>query len=127
MIILNPQILFFLLIGSLAAATNFILVWCFVDYNLLNPLTANAIAFLIAFNVSYLGHRKLTFKQSSRPIKKTLPYFFSNAVIGLLLSECIYYLFLHYTSFHYLLALLSTMSIVAIYTFIISKWVIFKS
>ena len=56
------QLMRFGIIGSLAAFINFGIVILLVELWGWHPLSANAIAFLIAFQVSYSGHRYWTFR-----------------------------------------------------------------
>ncbi|MED7789392.1 GtrA family protein [Francisella sp. 19X1-34] len=124
---IKKQLSFFLLVGILASITNFIIVWILVESGLFKPLVANFFAFLIAFNVSYFGHRFLTFSTTTQSHKKAASQFFINVMIGLCLNEFIYYVLLHLLKIQYLLALFITMVLVAGYTFIVSKFLIFKA
>ena len=123
---IKKQLSFFLLVGILASIANFVIVWILVELDIFRPLVANFFAFLIAFNVSYFGHRFLTFSTTSQSHKKAASQFFINVMIGLCLNEFIYYVLLHLLKIQYLLALFITMGLVAIYTFIVSKFLIFK-
>ena len=123
---IKKQLSFFLLVGILASIANFVIVWILVELDIFRPLVANFFAFLIAFNVSYFGHRFLTFSTTTQSHKKAASQFFINVMIGLCLNEFIYYVLLHLLKIQYLLALFITMGLVAIYTFIVSKFLIFK-
>ena len=124
---LKKQTFYFLIIGALASIINFILVFILVHLNIAKPMIANFFAFLIAFNISYLGHRYLTFSNTTQSHKKAASKFFINALIGLALNMTIYYILLHLIHIQYLIALFITMFLVSIYTFFISKLVIFKA
>ncbi|ALB02255.1 polysaccharide biosynthesis protein GtrA [Francisella persica ATCC VR-331] len=123
---LKKQLYFFIIVGILASITNFIIVWILVEVSIFRPLVANFFAFLTAFNVSYFGHRFLTFSTTTQSHKKAVIQFFINVIIGLGLNESIYYVLLHILKIQYLLALFITMGLVAIYTFVVSKFLIFK-
>lgn len=123
----KKQIFYFLIIGVLASITNFFIVLALVESGLLKPLIANFFAFLIAFNVSYFGHRFLTFSTTQESHKKAATQFFINVMIGLALNEAIYYILLHLLHIQYQIALILTMGIVAVYTFVVSKFLIFKA
>ncbi|MFC4893003.1 GtrA family protein [Pseudofrancisella aestuarii] len=123
---IRKQLSYFLIIGILASILNFIIVFILVHLNIAKPLVANFFAFLIAFNVSYFGHRYLTFSGTTKSHKKAGSQFFINALIGLALNEGIYFILLHF-NIQYLVALFITMVLVALYTFIISKLFIFTS
>ncbi|ASG68778.1 polysaccharide biosynthesis protein GtrA [Francisella halioticida] len=124
---LKKQVIFFAFVGILASITNFIIVWLLVELNIFKPLVANFFAFLIAFNISYFGHRFLTFSTTTKSHKRAASQFFINVMIGLALNESIYYILLHILKIQYLLALFITMGLVAVYTFIVSKFLIFKT
>ncbi len=124
---INKQTLHFLIIGALASLSNFILVFIFVHFKIAEPLLANFFAYLISFNVSYLGHRYLTFSETTQSHKKAASQFFVNCLIGLSLTQVIYYVLLHVFYIQYLVALFITMLLVAIYTFFVSKYLIFKA
>ena len=124
---LKKQSFYFLLIGGLASLANFILVFTIVHLGLAKPLVANFFAFMIAFSVSYFGHRFLTFSTTTQSHRKAGTQFFINALIGLALNEIIYYILLHIVHIQYLIALFITMAIVSVYTFIVIKFFIFKA
>lgn len=124
---IKKQLSLFLIVGILASITNFVIVWMLVELGIFNPLIANFFAFLIAFNVSYFGHRFLTFSTTTQSHKKAASQFFVNVMIGLVINETIYYILLHILKIQYLVALFITMGLVAIYTFVVSKFLIFKA
>jgi putative flippase GtrA len=124
---LKKQAFYFLVIGALASIINLILVFIIVYLGLAKPLVANFFAFLIAFNVSYFGHRFLTFSTTTQSHTTAGTQFFINAIIGLVLNEITYYTLLHILHIQYLVALFITMALVAIYTFVVSKFFIFKA
>lgn len=124
---LKKQIINFIIIGVLASITNFIIVWILVHLEFCKPLIANFFAYLIAFNVSYFGHRLLTFSTTTESHKSAIIKFFINVLIGLIINEAVYYFFLHILHLQYLLALFITMGLVAVYTFIVSKFLVFKA
>ena len=115
---INRSVAYFLLIGAMAALTHLSVV-AYLD---LEPLLSNIIAFLIAFNVSFFGHKYVTFAAIADQKKLRLPYFFLVAVSALLLNEFLYFLFLTYTSLHYLIALILVLIMVAVYTFVLSRF-----
>lgn len=115
---LNKQLGYFILVGITAALTHFSIV-ALLD---LHPLISNVIAFVIAFNISFLGHKYLTFSAPNQEKKLKLPYFFMVAGSALILNETLYFLLLHYTNLHYLVALVLVLGTVAVYTFLLSRF-----
>ncbi len=87
----------------------------------LQPLVANIIAFLIAFIVSYLGHRHLTFRASHVANRHALPRFFIVACLGFAINEFLYFVLLSFTSLDYRIALFIVLLTVAILTFVLGK------
>jgi putative flippase GtrA len=109
------------MVGLTAAAIHLTLVIILVRYTQLVPLPANVIAFLVAFNCSYLGHRHWTFNVAHINHRSSLPRFFSIAVLNFALNEGGYFLLLHHTPLSYVVALLVVLLIVPVVTFTLSK------
>lgn len=118
----SNQLLFFLSIGATAAFTHILTVMHLVSSFKLDPLFANIIAFFIAFNISYFGHRHLTFSKLQEDKQLSLPHFFLVACTAGLLNELLYFFLLHYTAIHYLISLTLVLSLVAVYSFFLSKF-----
>lgn len=119
---LSHRLFFFVVIGVLAASVHILTVYFLVHYVSFNPLAANVIGFLIAFNVSYIGHKHYTFsKLEDQKELKLAPYFLVASSAGLL-NELLYYLFLKYTELNYLVSLFIVLLLVAVYNFIVSKF-----
>ncbi|MDR3413564.1 MAG: GtrA family protein [Formivibrio sp.] len=93
----------------------------------LHPLMANVFAFLIAFAVSYFGHRHLTFRAGHVAHRQALPRFFAVACLGFMANESLYFLLLHYTLLDYRIALFIVLGTVAAMTFVLGKLWAFSS
>jgi putative flippase GtrA len=121
-VIKAKQLLHFGGVGGLAAATHYLVVLLLVGVGL-HPLLANVFAFLTAFQVSYFGHRHLTFADSAvgLPHSQTLPRFFLVAVSSFLLNECMFAGLLRYTALPYQLSLGIVLVLVAGLTFVLSR------
>lgn len=118
----TQQALFFSGIGGSAALTHLLIVLNLVSHFAIEPLLANVIAFFIAFNVSYFGHKYLTFSQLDNQKQLSLPHFFLVAASAGLLNEVLYFILLKYTSIHYLGALIMVLGLVAVYSFLLSRF-----
>ncbi len=118
----TQQLLFFSGIGASAALAHLLIVLNLVSHFSIEPLLANVIAFFIAFNISYLGHKYLTFSQLENQKQLSLPHFFLVAFSAGVLNELLYYLLLNYTTIHYLLALVVVLGLVATYSFFLSRF-----
>jgi len=86
------------------------------------PLTANVIGWLVAFNVSYSGHYFLTFRALQSGLKSSLPRFFVLSGMGFLVNETAYAILLRETSMPYEWLLGMILIGVAVLTFIFSRF-----
>lgn len=118
---LSHRLFYYIIIGGSAALVNLIMVFLQVEYLQVHPLLANIIAFLTAFNVSYFGHKHLTFANIEQK-QLSLPHFFLVASTALAINESLYFLFLKCTSLNYLIALSLVLILVSIYSFILSRF-----
>ena len=119
------QLFRFGITGVIAASVNFFVVVLIVEYIHLKPLVANIFAYLLAFNVSYFGHRFWTFGHKAHGTS-SLPKFFTVSIISFFLNEGLFALLLAKTHLHYTWALIITILIVAILSFLLSKLWAFK-
>ncbi len=107
-------------VGLIAAGVHY-LTFLAISPHFLGPLKANGIAFLLAFWVSYWGHRHYSFNAQHLPHAQTLPRFFMVALLGFGLNEGLLALALNYTHISPYLALFMIILLVACITFILSK------
>lgn len=119
---LSHRLIYFSGIGALSAAIHLLIVFYLVNYQEVQPLLANIFAFLTAFNVSYLGHKYLTFASLQHEKKLSLPHFFGVASSAGLLNELLYFLLLRYSPVHYLISLIAVLGFVSIYSFLLSRY-----
>ena len=117
---MKRELFWFGVVGISAMLTHFLLVVLLVPLGL-KPLQANVIAYLLAFQVSYWGHRLKSFDAGHLPHRQTLPRFFTVASLSFLLNEGMYFLLLHYTPLDYRVALLIVLFAVALITFVLSR------
>jgi putative flippase GtrA len=116
----------FLIVGTLAAAIHQIVVVGLVELTTMVPAYANPIGFLLAWLVSYTGHRRYTFK-SDAPHLHAMPRFFAISVFSLMCNQGGYVLLLNYTPLHYWIALFITLVVVAAMTYVLSAKLAFGS
>lgn len=117
---MKRELFWFGVVGISALLVHFILVTLLVPLGLA-PLLANVLAYLLAFQVSYWGHRLKTFDAAHLSHRHTLPRFFAVASLSFLLNEALYYLLLRFTPLDYRLALLIVLFCVAVLTFVLSR------
>lgn len=87
----------------------------------LPPLLANLFGFLLAFQVSHLGHHRLTFSAVAAPVARSRRRFFAVALVSFLVNEALYALLLHFTPLDYRLALAIVLIAVAALTFVSAR------
>ncbi|KGP63341.1 membrane protein [Legionella norrlandica] len=119
---LPHRLIYFIGIGAGAAFVHLLVVFNLVHFLNIQPIVSNVIAFLVAFNISYFGHRYLTFSQLQDEKQLSLPHFFLVASSAGLLNEALYYLLLHYTALNYLISLIFVLGLVAVYNYILSRF-----
>lgn len=135
------QLARFGVVGIAAMAVHWLVVMVLVPLGLL-PLIANVIAFAVAFNVSYLGHRHWTFAAATdtntiraandatdNPTQghaNTLQRFFAVSLTSFALNEFLYYLLLRFTALDYRSALAIVLIAVAALTFVLSRYWAFR-
>lgn len=122
---LTRQLFRYGFVGVAAAFVNYVMVVFLVSCFKMQPLVANGVGFLVAFQVSFSGHRLWTFEQDdfSWPM---MSKFFLVASLSFLLSEVLYAYFMHKLHLQYAVALLLVLCIVPVLSFICSKLWAFK-
>ncbi|WP_024301721.1 GtrA family protein [Pseudogulbenkiania sp. MAI-1] len=118
---MTRELVVFGCVGISAMLTHFVIVSLWLVPAGLPPLAANIVAFLLAFQVSYWGHRRLTFQAQHVPHRQSLPRFFGVAGLSFALNEVLYFVLLRFTPLDYRSALLRVLLLVAVVTFVLSK------
>jgi putative flippase GtrA len=113
-----PSWLWFLAVGSTAAAVHFAVVLVLVGGGIVQaPLVANVLAWCVAFGVSYGGHRFLTFSHQQAPLARSALRFAAVSLGGLALNEGAYAVLLQFTPLRYDVALFLVLLGVAVVTY----------
>lgn len=120
------QLMRFGVIGGLAAVTHYCIAIYLTDQQVA-AAWANLVAFIIAFWVSYFGHRYFSFDAGDVSHQQTLPRFILVAVFGFILNESLLLLMLHFTKISIALGLPFIIVITAIFTFILSRQFAFNT
>jgi putative flippase GtrA len=121
---MKQQLIRFGAVGVTALLIHFLIVITITPFGI-DPLLANIIAFITAFQLSYLGHSKWTFNTEIN--HRSLIRFVIVSVSNFCINELLFYLFLKYTRIPYQLALLIVLGVVASLTFLLSRNWAFKS
>jgi putative flippase GtrA len=119
---LTYRLLYFIGVGGTAALVHLSIVLSLVSFFKLHPLLANMIAFSVSFNISFIGHKHLTFSQLHDQKKLKLPHYFLVALSAGVINESLYFLLLRHTKLNYIIALILVLGMVSIYSFIISRF-----
>ncbi len=121
------ELLRFSVTGGLSSLVHFTVVVLLVEFGQLLPLTANVIAFLTAFSVSYFGHRHFTFARADKSFSTaSLPRFFTIATMSFVMNESLFYYLLHGLNMYYPVALIIVLATVSAFTFTLSKFWAFR-
>ena len=121
-----PQVLLFMGVGGAAALTHLLVVGVLVWATDMAPLAANVIAFLVAFVVSYNGHAWFTFASDAPRGWRVVAKFFAVASLSFVVNEVLYALALRWLPWHYLISLGLVLVVVAVGTFVMSKYWAFR-
>ena len=87
---------------------------------------ANAIGFVVAFGVSFAGHRSLSFRDTSVNVGQSLLRFAGTASAGFVCNEAVFMLLHRLLHWSDLLALSIAMVVAAVQTFVLSRFWAFK-
>ncbi len=109
----------FAAVGLLAAAVHLAVFHRL--HQSFRPEWANLMGFLVAFGVSFTGHRCLSFKGSTTPVHQSLWRFFLIALAGLATNELSFMFLLYTLGWAVWPALLLAIALAAAQTFILSR------
>ena len=117
----------FVLVGASAALTHmavFTLVLLLVPT--LWPEIANVAGFLVAFLVSFVGHRRLSFQDAGTGLMQSFLRFAATAVAGFVTNETVFILLFRLLGLPTWVALISGIVVSAVQTFVLSRFWAFK-
>jgi putative flippase GtrA len=116
--------LWFLAVGGAAALTH-LLVFSLTQHRMW-PELANASGFLVAFLVSFFGHRLLSFRDASTSATQSFQRFAVTAIAGFASNEVVFMLLLRGAGWPALLALLVALLVAAAQTYVLSRFWAFR-
>jgi len=114
----------FLAVGGAAAATH-MGVFALAQGHMW-PELANALGFVIAFGVSFAGHRLLSFKDAGTSVATSFRRFGVTALAGFASNEIVFVVLLRGLGFPSLLALFLALAFAAGQTFVLSRFWAFR-
>ena len=121
---MSASTFWFLAVGGTAALVH-MGVFALVQGHML-PELANALGFVIAFGVSFAGHRGLSFKDATTSVRTSLGRFAVTALAGFASNELIFALLLRVGGLPALVALLIALVFAAGQTFLFSRFWAFR-
>ena len=121
---MSTSTFWFLAVGSAAALTHMGVFAIAQRY--LWPEVANALGFVIAFFVSFAGHRLLSFKDAGTTVSTSFQRFAVTALAGFASNELVFVLLLRWLRMPSLLALFVALVFAAGQTFVLSRFWAFR-
>ena len=113
----------FTAVGCAAAAVHLGVVILLVSQRGWVPLAANVAGWLVAFAVSFGGHRLLTFRSRAAPLWRAMRRFFGVSLAGFTVNELTYAALLHLSGLRYDVLLAAILVLVAVMTYLSSsRW-----
>ena len=122
----TQSVSWFTIIGALAALTHYIIAVSVEHSALLSASNANIAGFCAAFPVSYIGHRQFSFAGQNANHRHAFPRFLAVAVLGFLANQTLVLNTLRYTKLPFWFVLGIVMLLVAVSTYLLSKFWAFK-
>ncbi|MGN0894585.1 MAG: GtrA family protein [Succinivibrio sp.] len=110
----------FVIVGGLATLTDLLLTTLMFFVTSFSPNAITTIAFVLAFFVSFFGHRFFTFKKSGNPI-----HFLVLALCTLGIRNALVWLFIYILDMHAYVSLILACALVTLITYFVSKFMIF--
>jgi putative flippase GtrA len=120
------QITKFGIVGVIASGVNMLGVIFLVEAFSMPPLIANIFAFMLSFNVSYLGQRFWSFAETTTKHRHAIPKYLIVGLTGFGLNELLFSIFLHVFHLYYMLALVIVIGLVAMFSFVCNKLWVFR-
>lgn len=125
--ILPRSVSWFTLIGALAALVHYVIAVSLESGFNVAPAWANPCGFLLAFPVSYIGHRKLSFAHQKSSHQQALPRFLLVACGGFFANQLLLLTLLRLFALPFWLTLGFVMIVVAVTTYLLSRHWAFNS
>lgn len=121
------QFMTFVVVGLINTAVSAGLYGVFTRLVHLHPLTANAVAFIVAVTISFTLNRRYTFRGSLGAVHHQYAKFFAVNIIGLGVSELIIWWLHVILGLHDFLAFAVATGVVLFWNFGANRWWTFRS
>ena len=120
------SLLAFGLVGLTSTLVHVSVGLSLVGAGLADPLTANFLAFCVAFGVSYVGHRRWSFA-SKAAHRRSLPRFLAVALFALALNQAIVWVLVKEAGISYARTLIILVTLVPALTYLLSRFWAFRA
>jgi putative flippase GtrA len=114
-------VIWFIAVGTTAAAVHWLVVVALVESMQTLPLIANIGGWTAAVGISFAGHHRLTFAGHGAPVSGSALRFMLLSASGLAINEAAYALMLRLAPAHYAIGLGAVLVGVAIVTYRLSQ------
>ena len=121
---MSASTFWFLAVGGTAALTH-MAVFALAQHQMW-PELANALGFVVAFFVSFFGHRLLSFEDTSTSVATSFKRFMVTALAGFASNELVFVLLLRGLNMPPMLALFVALVFAAGQTFVLSRFWAFR-
>ncbi len=112
--------------GGTAGVTDIALLYILHEILGIYYLTSAALAFIVAFFVSFLLHKYWTFKSHEEEIRRQMSMYLLASLFGLFLNTVLMYLFVDYIHVNVILSQVVVGLMVACVSFFVSRNLVFK-
>lgn len=119
---LISQLIWFVVVGSTAAATHWLAAVAAVAFGAIPPAIANFIGWQVALVVSFGGHYTLTFRHQPKALLPAIRRFLCISAAGFAVNEAAFVLLLDRSGLPYYWLLAIILLAVAALTFIFSRY-----
>lgn len=119
---LKRSVSWFLLVGALAALVHYLVAVVLEGVYDIQPAWSNLLGFCFAFPVSYVGHRTFSFPDQTKSHRHAFPRFLLVAILGFFANQSLLLLGLNFTALPFWLVLAVVMLLVAVSTYLLSKY-----
>jgi putative flippase GtrA len=122
------RLMWFVVVGSAAAAVHWFVAVGLVASAAWPPLLANGVGWLAALGVSFVGHHRLSFRDHGTPVRQSAARFFLVSAMGFAINEVAYAVLLRWSGQRYDVILAVVLLAVAFATWWLSRyWVFLRS
>lgn len=118
----------YLFSGATAFGVNFLFLYTFTEWIGFYYLVSVVMAFLVAVVVSFILQKFWTFQNNSKAgLRRQAMVYITVATINTVINTLLVYLFVEYVNLHYLIAQFFSSGLIALESFFIYQFFIFKN